>query len=169
MKIRLDSHKSNFNRKGCSCPVSWGTEWYPVWRPILKGLLLRFEAGETFSSKSPLFAWHAAGNPKDVRRLTYEDVRIWDEVRSKRMGLLFNKIKTHSRRSALPTILANLENVSDLDIRALGRWSLAILAFYVSMDDSYIVHLQNLGLLEAERLYKGGYKINHTFVHPPVI
>ena len=152
IRVRFDTHKSDWFHTGCTIPVTWGTDWYPVWNIILWGLLLCARAGEIFSSTSPLFGWHGF-NSTDVHILCYSTVLAFDKARSKRIGISCNAIKTHSRRRTLPSTLASIPSVSDIHIRAIGRWSLAILAFYISIPESTIVDLQLLTLNYAEQKF----------------
>ena len=73
--------------------------------------------------------------------------------RSTRLGVVFSLIKTHSRRRALPTILANMPEVSEISVRALGRWTFTAFAHYVTMSEATIGELQERALKKAERDY----------------
>ena len=55
IRVRLDTHKTDFKHTGCSISVAWGTKWFPVWPIILGGLRLRADRGERLSGNSPVF------------------------------------------------------------------------------------------------------------------
>ena len=92
--------------------------------------------------------------------LTYKMILEFDKARSKRLEIDCNAIKTHSRRRSLPTILANTKGTKEVVIRALGRWTLAILAFYITISHEEIVRHQKIGLEKAQQITRD---TNSTF------
>ena len=78
-------------------------------------------------------------------------VLAFDKTRSERLNMSYNRIKTHPRRRALPTLLSSIPGISDFHIRAVGRWSLAVLAFYVSLTDKTLIDFQNRALKKARQ------------------
>ena len=105
-----------------------------------------------FLKTTPLYAYHRT-SASDVIRLCYKTVLAFDQARSKRLGLPCNTVKTHSRRRTLPSILARIPGISDLHVRAIGRWSLAILSFYVTIRDQTLNDIQNKAISHAECHY----------------
>ena len=116
--LQLEVHKSDFFHRGCELTVCWGTKWFPIWEIILTGVILRHKAGEILTGNSYVFAYHSNTLPIP---LSYETVLVFDEARSKRLGLPVDAVKTHDRRRALPSEISCLEDGNELIIRALAR------------------------------------------------
>ena len=87
------------------------------------------------SGTSPLFAHHGY-DPSDVHQLSYTTVLFWDKVRLRRFHIPCNAVNTHSRQKTLPTTLFAIDTVPEIHIRVICRWSMAVLAFYITIPET---------------------------------
>lgn len=110
--------------------------------------------GEKLSGLSYLLAYHSDTTHTCSVPLTYEAVLIYDKVRSKRLGLAANDIKTHDRRRSLPAEILCLDEGNDLVIRAMARWSLRVISFYADMSETAKADIQIKALNHAESRFR---------------
>ena len=166
--LQLEVYKTDYFHKGCELTVCWGTEWFPIWEIILHGLVLRHEADEILTGNSYVFAFHPKSNSirPSPQPLSYSIVLEFDKVRSKRLGLPVDTVKTHDRRRALPSEIACLEDGTEFTIRTLARWSLKVMTYYTEMSEFRKAEIQLKALLSAEKMAKLGQRaprFSHTY------